>query len=605
MKFHMLRFAVLGTLSGVCAFVYAGEPQRTTRSERLSAEASVRRVLEAEMKGAVRNRTQKLKAVRKSAPDFVPLQWQSGNVRLGKEWIEFDRFASRAATEKSLREYRALRASLKPDIKGHLRLADWCAMNRMPERRRAHLTAVLEIDPNHRFARKELNYRRFGGDWISGEEFAERRKQARVALKELRKWLPKIQSIRHALLSGDASRSRNALRQLKGIKDSGAVAAIDLVLGWERPQLADVAVRVFGRLKHPESTRALARFAVFSEWKSIRTAAAKHLKDRKFEHFVPQALSATFTPVRTRRVLYASNRTLLYRHVFFQEGRQRNQLIIADLKQKPLVTLVRRPNWTVIGGVRRRNAAVSLPQSRFQQERATDLREITKRSRQAVDEHNSRVTEINDRVRGLLTAVSGRKFGTDPTELWDWWESYSETWRSGEKPTYVTKVEKEEYYEYEQPIPLPCSCLTAGTPVWTERGLVAIDKVQIGDMVLSKNIETGELAYKPVLKTTVRPAVPLMKLEIGTRTISLTKGHPFWISGHGWLKARDIKDGMLMHDVTGATEVRPAGKAAAAKTYNLIVADFHTYFVGENKVLSHDNTPIEPTAKLVPGLVQK
>ena len=37
-------------------------------------------------------------------------------------------------------------------------------------------------------------------------------------------------------------------------------------------------------------------------------------------------------------------------------------------------------------------------------------------------------------------------------------------------------------------------------------------------------------------------------------------------------------------------------------TYNLIVADFHTYFVGEGKILSHDNTIREPTVALVPGL---
>ena len=28
----------------------------------------------------------------------------------------------------------------------------------------------------------------------------------------------------------------------------------------------------------------------------------------------------------------------------------------------------------------------------------------------------------------------------------------------------------------------------------------------------------------------------------------------------------------------------------AAETYNVIVADFHTYFIGDSRVLSHDNT---------------
>jgi len=35
------------------------------------------------------------------------------------------------------------------------------------------------------------------------------------------------------------------------------------------------------------------------------------------------------------------------------------------------------------------------------------------------------------------------------------------------------------------------------------------------------------------------------------------------------------------------------------------VADFHTYFVGEALILSHDTTPNEPTNALVPGLVER
>ncbi|MEO1997856.1 MAG: hypothetical protein ABGZ17_21560 [Planctomycetaceae bacterium] len=46
-----------------------------------------------------------------------------------------------------------------------------------------------------------------------------------------------------------------------------------------------------------------------------------------------------------------------------------------------------------------------------------------------------------------------------------------------------------------------------------------------------------------MLKTTVRmPPLPLLKLDLGARTVKLTNGHPLWISGKGWTKARDIAD---------------------------------------------------------------
>ncbi len=41
----------------------------------------------------------------------------------------------------------------------------------------------------------------------------------------------------------------------------------------------------------------------------------------------------------------------------------------------------------------------------------------------------------------------------------------------------------------------------------------------------------------------------------------------------------------------------------AGYAYNLIVADFDSYFVGVAGILVHDNTPRRPTAALVPGLI--
>ena len=38
------------------------------------------------------------------------------------------------------------------------------------------------------------------------------------------------------------------------------------------------------------------------------------------------------------------------------------------------------------------------------------------------------------------------------------------------------------------------------------------------------------------------------------------------------------------------------------QTYNLVVADFNTYFVGPEKILTHDVTERRPTRSIVPGL---
>jgi hypothetical protein len=48
-----------------------------------------------------------------------------------------------------------------------------------------------------------------------------------------------------------------------------------------------------------------------------------------------------------------------------------------------------------------------------------------------------------------------------------------------------------------------------------------------------------------------------------------------------------------------------ADQLPAEFAYNLIVDDFHTFFVGDPGFLVHDNTPREPTAALIPGLLPK
>jgi len=55
------------------------------------------------------------------------------------------------------------------------------------------------------------------------------------------------------------------------------------------------------------------------------------------------------------------------------------------------------------------------------------------------------------------------------------------------------------------PVPRRHECFVAGTPVWTVSGPVAIEKIRVGDLVLSQALDTGELAFQPVLQTTQRP----------------------------------------------------------------------------------------------------
>jgi len=151
---------------------------------------------------------------------------------------------------------------------------------------------------------------------------------------------------------------------------------------------------------------------------------------------------------------------------------------------------------------------------------------------------------------------------------------------------------------------LAYECLVAGTPVWTEAGAVSVEQIEIGDRVLSQHPETGELTYKSVLRTTECPPEHLVKLQVNGESIQCSGGHPFWVSGNGWVKARHLQPDALLHTVIGVHRVESVEHTGFEATYNLMVADFHTYFVGARKILTHENTIRVPTDAVVPGLIE-
>src|SRR5262249_60434277 len=112
-----------------------------------------------------------------------------------------------------------------------------------------------------------------------------------------------------------------------------------------------------------------------------------------------------------------------------------------------------------------------------------------------------------------------------------------------------------------------------------------IEPTQAGARVRAKDAEPGERAYTPCWRPTVRPPKELTTLRFGDETIVCTGGHRFWNSGSGWIKARDLTPQTLLHTVTGNTPVWSAKKGNTAKTYNLVVADLHTYFFATTALL--------------------
>jgi hypothetical protein len=103
----------------------------------------------------------------------------------------------------------------------------------------------------------------------------------------------------------------------------------------------------------------------------------------------------------------------------------------------------------------------------------------------------------------------------------------------------------------------------------------------------------------------VRPPTEIINLKLRSETIRTTRGHPFWIAGIGWRMAKELEKDAILHGVTGAEQIKAFEFSEQEEAFNLVVADFNTYFVGESGLLVHDNTPRNPTRAAVPGIVAK
>lgn len=85
------------------------------------------------------------------------------------------------------------------------------------------------------------------------------------------------------------------------------------------------------------------------------------------------------------------------------------------------------------------------------------------------------------------------------------------------------------------------SGFVAGTLVHTDKGLVPIQDIKIGDMVLSMAEEgVGETAYKPVVSVFKSVEKQPVMAPLTTLDIICTESHPFWTLECGWVEAKDL-----------------------------------------------------------------
>jgi len=584
-----MKFLTCFALAAISLLAHLSLSSSSTAHE--SAENLVSEALHREIYGLNSERSVLLSKAMEASPEFAPARWHAGMIQVDGQWMAVED----SQPTDAMKNYAAFRLQQADTLEGNLALAEYCSRVGLQGQRRAHLTRVLELDGENQTALRGLGYQLTEGGWQSGEAAREEAERNNEDQKNFNAWQEAILAIRNGITSSKGRMRFEAKEAFAALDDPTAIPAMELYLTSLNAAAAIDVADKFAQWDYPRSSRALATLAIYSPWLEVREYAARKLSKRDPLEFAPEMLGLLHTPVTARSYVIRSGGRLLYQKQFTRESQDENELLTYSGGEQELIN-------DFFNG---REAA---------EKRALRIK-------------NLQTQNMNERVAHALNLATGQQLPANPELWWTWWNQSNEIYVEGEKPIrdfspsmQLVRLEQSQDWERRQQreearrladlrqsgqFPLrKRDCLAAGSQVWTASGPQAVETLTIGDQVLSQHPETGELAFKTIMATTVRPPTQLIRISFGDKEIVASGGHPFWVAGEGWVKARDLASGMELHGLRGARTISALADGPHEESYNLIVDDFNTYFVaiGDEKVLSHDNSLRKAVATEVPGL---
>ena len=474
--------------------------------------------------------------------------------------------------------------------------------------------------------------KKYGNRWIKPEDAAAERLEAEHQKHANLHWKPRLAKLRDGWQSASATRREQAERGLAEVKDPRAVTTVWRVFanGGERSQLA--AVGMLGQIDGTPASNCLAALAVFSPSAIVRQRATRSLGSRDPRDVVGHLINLVRRPFKyTVRPGFGpgSAAELIVDGEQF-DLRRLYQPPTIDVRLVPVASppaeliraaLVNNGTLTSLPGGRTTGIAGMAASIGWRQPGPVDmvgmqnllrdnavLRTMT-RDTQTVEAANGQIQQLNGRVLPILRSLTGQDLGADPLSWQRWWtDQLGYVYQSSQptsKPTYTETVCLPDI-QLSVPlsqsdllgVPLSArahhSCFAAGTLVHTIDGLRTIESIRVGDCVLSQNTTTGVLAFEPVVATHLNDPAPTLRISINGESIVATGIHRFWKAGKGWVMARELKAGDRLRMIGGVVEIASIETDKTQPVYNLDVADYRDYLVGNEGLLVHDFSFVQP-----------
>lgn len=584
-------------------------PKSETKPTSAEAAASQRleEVLRLEVTEDQPNRAAVLQALRADYPAHAAIHWASGQIFSAGSWRDYVEEPALTAASDRLAEYREVRGVGQITAERHQELAAWCSKQGLNDQERAHLWQTLLANPAQPGVWRKLGYQQVEGQWMSPEAVAAAAQAQRTYQQNLQRWQKQAQSISQRLESPQPGVREKARDALRAIDDETAIPALELALAYTSVEQGLEFVSWVKQWPSLPATFALTRLSVLSPWEDVRQMATAGLRPRRWEHFIPSLLEMLSddesAELQVTRAPIAQVGAPILTFVF---RRELSNCLEIQRKTLRLGTPTAKTSIIVPAGLFGGNPTIGATRMLAGQRAAIDNQRAVQELMTDLDQTKVTLGEADAHVESALRAITGQTGLQGGKAWWTWWASLTsvDPQNTDQKPL-VEVAETSTFHPSMAIVRIIVSCLPAGSLIATDTGYQPIETIQIGDRVLAKHVETGALAYQPVLHTTVRRPQPLVKLHTMGETIEATQGHHFWISGKGWRMAREIQPGDRLHSVNGTVRITDVSTGDMADVYNLVVDRASTYFVGQSLVLSHDVTFPAPTDIKVPGLAAR
>lgn len=551
------------------------------------------------------------------------LRWHSGQIQIAKEWI-FVKELGPSHLNAQLEKYQKERGKADLNLNSHRKMARWCQHNDLNSQARAHWFAILELIPSDAEANQALGFVHRDNRWLSPEEMKTIEQRAREDFEAMKVWVPRVRDWVIAMEGQDTKKRLKAIQQLKDVQDPRIVPAIGIALYNVSPDTALHLLDVVVRFKTQNACFLLANLAMTDPSSELGIAAIDGLRKFPYELYVPDFLDMMSSEFQIdHRIAYKGNGAMKLQISQMRELRRKfdvdqfqrrfsgNATNVTSIRNSfpAAIHSHQRPDLMRLSGMVENQIARSIAEN--------ESRRVAQESEANTAQKNAEIRELQNRLATVLRAVTKEQFPDEPKPWWDWWDHYEELYVSGEKSmdysyyedTSVAYVEARSTFVFADnfaiypPMRNVTSCLVAGTPIQTQSGLKSIESIQVGDLVVAQNIQSGEIQLRPVLRTTIRP--PARTYDIGFvsgQNIRTTLGHRWWVIGKGWVKTKDLQVGMSIRSAEGFETIDSLKDADAAVTYNLMIDQDHTYFVGSARILSFDASEVIPTLYTVPGI---